>query len=168
METANYTTFQSVARELADSLETARRPDGERFYRFKDDAPGWIESASVAHGAHVAADGRDCRLPCDWIYSLIYRAAMAVADCETADDARDDAAEFADGAVDIYDNSLMAWAANPYNRALADDAANDLGVGVDTASSEGALSWARGGQYIGAERVYLAIVDAVDTEAESR
>jgi len=67
METANYTTFQSVARELADSLETARRPDGERFYRFKDDAPGWIESASVAHGAHVAADGRDCRLPCDWI-----------------------------------------------------------------------------------------------------
>lgn len=168
METANYTTFQSVARELADSLETARRPDGERFYRFKDGAPGWIAAASVAHGAHVAADGRDCRLPCDWVYSLIYRAALAVADCETADDARDGAAEFADGAVEIYDNALMAWTASPYNRALADDAANEFGRGVDTATSEGALSWARGGQYIGADRVYASIVDAVETEAESR
>jgi hypothetical protein len=168
METAKMTTFQEVARELAGSLESARRPDGERFIRFKRSAPGWIAAAHVGHGAHVAADGADCRLPCDWIYSLIYRAALAVADCETADDAREQSAEFADGAVCIYDNQLMAWTVNPYNRALADDAANDFGRDVDTASSDGALSWARGGQYVGAERVYMSIVDAVEAEAESR
>jgi len=167
METANYTTFQSVARELADSLETARRPDGEKFYRFRNDSPGWIAAARVAHVAHVAADGRDCRLPCDWIYSLIYRAALAVADCETADDARDGAAEFADGAVEIYDNSVATWAGNPYNRALADDAAAELG-GAAAADSSAMLDFLRRGQYLGAERVYMSIVDAVETEAESR
>jgi hypothetical protein len=167
METANYTTFQAVARELADSLETARRPDGERFYRFKDDAPGWIAAASVAHVAHVAADGADCRLPCDWIYSLIHAAAVAAADCETADDARDGAAEFADGAVDIYDNSVATWAGNPHNRALADDAAAEFG-GAAAADSSAMLEFLRRGQYIGAERVYASIVDAVETEAESR
>lgn len=167
METANYTTFQSVARELSASMETARRPDGERFYRFKDDAPAWIAAASVAHGAHVAADGADCRLPCDWIYSLIYRAALAVADCETAEDAREEAAEFSDGAVDIYDNSVMTWGGHPYNRALADDAAAEFG-GAAAADSSAVLDFLRRGQYIGAERVYMSIVDAVEAEAENR
>jgi hypothetical protein len=178
METAKMTAFQEVARELAGSLESARRPDGERFCRFKNDAPGWIAAAHVGHGAHVAADGADCRLPCDWIYSLIYRAALAVADCETADDAREQSAEFADGAICIYDNQLMEWTANPYNRALADDAGelfqgpNGSGYGLDAVHGGGfsgaALAWARGGQYVGAERVYMSIVEAVEAEAESR
>jgi hypothetical protein len=167
METANMTTFQAVARELADSLETARRPDGEKFYRFKNDSPAWIESASVDRGAHTAADGRDCRLPCDWIYSLIYAAAVAVADHETGDDARDAAGEFADGEVDVYDNSVALWASSPYNRALADDAAAEFG-GAAAADSSAVLEFFRRGQYLGAERVYMSIVDAVETEAESR
>lgn len=167
METANMTAFQIVAREMADSLEFATRPDGEKFIRFKRSAPAWIAAAHVAHGIHVAVDGKDCRLPCDWIYSLILRAARAVVDCDSAETATDSAAEFADDAVSVYDNEVMTWAANPYNRALADDAAADFG-GAAAGDSSAVLSWARGGQYAGAERVYMAVVDAIEAEAATR
>ena len=178
METVKMTAFETVARELADSLETASRQNGEKFRRFKADAPAWIESASVAHGAHVAVDGPDCRLPCDWVYEMIYRAALAVADCDDADDARDESGSFADSAVSVYDSDAMTWAASGYNQALADEAGelfqgpNGAGYGLDAIYGGGfsaaALAWARGGQYLGAERVYLSIVEAVETESESR
>lgn len=107
------TTFQTVARELAGAFELATRADGSEFYRLAATAPAWIVRAEVGHAAHVAVDGADCRFPDDWIYRLAARAADWLADSgyTSADDARDDAQEFADGSPDVSIYSLFTWAA---------------------------------------------------------
>lgn len=175
METAT-DTFRTVAAELAAAFETATRAtSGETFHRIRRDAAPWIAgdgAASIMHAAHVAVDGPDCRLPCDYIYRLAARAAEFIAGHDSADAARDSIGEFADSAVDVSIPRLFSWAADhANNRALADEfAADSFDVGAAMAGGfeSGAVAALQGGQYLAAERVAAAMIDAVETEAANR
>lgn len=171
------TTFQTVARELAGAFELATRADGSEFYRLAATAPAWIVQAEVGHAAHVAVDGADCRFPDDWIYRLAARAADWLADSgyTSADDARYDVGEFADGAADVSVYSLFTWAAaHANNRALADEFFADSFGGFDCGQAlargfeSGAVAALQGGQSLAAGRVAHAIVEIVETEAAAR
>jgi hypothetical protein len=160
-------TFQLVARELAGAFVVGKRPDGEEFYKLRDGVAGWVKK--IPRAVHEAADGPDPRLPSDWLYGLMDNAANFITDHETAESARDAAADFADGNCDVYTAQLFAWSAdNARNRELCDAAVAEYGQpadGFDTASVERFL---RMGQYLGAERVALAMIDAVETESAAR
>lgn len=171
--TADKNTFQTVAAELAAAFETARRPGGEKFFRFRKDAPGWMDGLALS--CHESVDGSDPRLPSDWIYSLMARAADYVADnlFEDASEAGRNVDGFAESCCDFGTADLFAWAADhAYNRALADEYAENAGMdygqklcgGFETA----AVAALRGGQYLAAERVILRMIDAIEDEAESR
>lgn len=155
-------TFQEIARELADAFTTDNRTNGEHFHRLRDDAPEWTRD--VPRAAHEAVDGR---LPCDWLYGIIADAADFAAEFPDADAARDDAASFADRSTDTYTGDLFRWAAIPQNRELCDEAAEEYGardgVTLDSAAVE---TWIRSGQYLAAERVLFAVLDAIDAAAE--
>ena len=166
--------FQTVAGELVASFERGSRGDCQRFWKFKADAAPWIESAELSRAAHEAVDGSDPRFPCDWVYSLMARAADWLADRNfaDADAARDAIGEFADSAVDFSIPRLFAWAADhANNRALADEFfadSFDAGAAMAGGFESGVVAALQGGQYLGAERVAAAIVDAVEAEAAKR
>lgn len=170
METAT-DTFRAVAAELAAAFETATRTNGETFHRIRRDAAPWVAgdgAASIMHSAHVAVDGPDCRLPCDFIYRLAARAAEFIAGHDSADAARDAVGEFADSAVDVSIPRLFSWAADhANNRALADDFMAERGGGGGGFETM-AVAALQGGQYLAAERVASAMIDAVETEAAGR
>ena len=172
--TTTKTAFQTVARELAAAFETATRTSGVEFKRIRPGALEWVKSSELSLAAHEAVDGPDPRFPCDWVYSLMARAAEWLADSghETADAARDSIGEFADSAVDIGTAELFSWAAeHGYNRALADEFfANSFDAGAAMAGGfeRGAVAALQGGQYLGAERVAAVIVEAVEAEAAKR
>ena len=171
---ATKTAFQAVARELAAAFETATRTSGVEFKRIRPGALDWVKSAELARAAHEAVDGSDPRFPCDWVYSLMARAADWLADRNfaDADAARDAIGEFADGAVDVSIPRLFSWAADhANNRALADEFfadSFDAGAAMAGGFESGVVAALQGGQYLGAERVASAIVEAVETEAASR
>lgn len=172
METAMKTTFQTIARELARSFVVAERTNGDQFYKITENAPAWLDDGDFMREIHETLDGKDCRLPCDWVYRMTAAAASAASEHETADEARDESGSFADSAVDIWNAGALAWAgSSPYNTALCDEAADEFQTACNYATegfSSAVLRWARGGQYLGAERIYLAVVDAIEAEAESR
>jgi hypothetical protein len=150
-------TFQEIARELADAFTTDTRTNGDEFYKVRDDAPKWTQGVPLA--AHDAVDGR---LPCDWLYSIIADAAEFVAEFDDADAAREDAGSFANRCVDTYTGDLFRWASIPQNRVLCDEAAEEFGArdGV-TLDSVAVELWIRSGQYLAAERVLFAVLDAI-------
>jgi hypothetical protein len=164
------TDFQTVARELSGAFELATRSTEENFYRIRRDAPAWIADGGweVMKSVHEAVDGRDCRLPDDYIYRLAARAAEFVAGHDDADDARDSAGEFADSAVDVSIPRLFAWASDhANNRALADEAGENIPAHHESFQAY-AIAVLQGGQYLAAERVAAAIIDAVELEASRR
>lgn len=173
METAT-TLFQAVARELNGAFVQGERTDGERFWKLRDDAPEWIDAAELAHSCHVAIDGRDPRFPSDYVYGVMAHAAAFAVDYDDADDARDAIGDFADGETDSYNATLFQWVSHPRNMALADEAAEEYGVTLEPREIDGGefssavRRWAQRGQYLAAERIAAAIVDAIETEAATR
>lgn len=171
---ATATTFRTVAAEMSAAFVTATRTNGETFYKFKKDAPAWIadNSAELMRGVHEAVDGRDCRLPDDFIYRLAALAAEFVSQFDDADDARGSVCDFADGVVETSIPRLFAWAADhANNRALADEFFSesfDAGARMASGFESGVVAALQGGQYLAAERVAAAIIDAVENEAASR
>lgn len=159
-------TFQTLARELAGAFVVGRRPDGEEFYKLRDGVSGWIKS--IPRAVHEAVDGPDPRLPSDWIYGLMDNASNFIAEHETAETARDAVAEFADGQCDTYTSQLYAWAAdNAHNRELCDAAVAEYGQPGDGFDSATVERFFRMGQYLGAERVALEMISAIETETAS-
>jgi hypothetical protein len=167
---ATKTVFQTVAGELAAAFETSKRTSGETFYRLHENAPEWIvcdESNYVGlmYRVHTAVDDRP---PCDWVYEIASRAADWIMEFETADDARDCLSDFADGAVDIYTADLFRWAENGCNRELCDRAVSELGQPGAGFDSDTVSRWIKGGQYMAAEWIAAAILDAIEGEARRR
>jgi hypothetical protein len=170
---ATETAFQIVARELGSAFVIRKRENGDTFHKLADDAPEWVKA--IPRGAHEAVDGSDPRMPCDWIYRLCSRAADFAAEYADAENARDAAGEFAENVCDDSTAALYDWAgSNGYNRALCDEAAEEygqpagsgaFGTGFDSGTVD---RFFRMGQAIGAERVLFCIVDAIETEADSR
>ena len=147
-------TFQEAARELAAAFTTGTRPSGETFSKLADTAAPWTKT--VPHAVHVAVDNR---APCDWIYRQMASAADMVAEHESAEDARDAAAEFADSAVDVYTDRLFQWATEGRNRDLCDEAAQDM-----RHAPAAAVEWIRLGQFYAAERIVYAVIQSVEAQ----
>lgn len=163
METAT-DRFRAHASQLAAAFTTGKRHGtGEPYTFLRTGSPQWM--ADAVRAAHVACDGTEsCRLPCDWVYSVAAAAADYASGFESAENAADDSAAFADGQVDVYTADALTWlAASAWNRALADEAVAEYGPPAETGTA-GAEKLAQRGQLLGAERIYRAIVDAIAAE----
>jgi hypothetical protein len=114
---------------------------------------------------HAAVDDRP---PCDWVYEIASRAADLVMEFETADDARDCLSDFADGAVDIYTADLFRWAENGRNRDLCERAVSEYGQPGDGFDTDTVSRWISAGQFMAAEWIAAAILDAIAGEARRR
>ncbi len=155
-------TFQTVAEEVNKALVSDKRNDETTFYKFADDAPGWIEAASVSRKCHEALDDR---MPDDWVYEQMYFLADHLTHYETAADAREALGEIADGMVDVYNMDRVKWLAMHLNNAfLCDDAANEFGWDKD----RGLFGLIGMGQYIAIERIGDALIDCIEAEANDR
>lgn len=169
--TETKTGFQAVAAELSAAFETAKRTSGETFYRLRENAPEWIvcddeqHTPGLLYRVHAAVDDRP---PCDWVYEIASRAADWAAGLETVDDARECVAEFADSVVDIYTADLFRWAESARNRDLCDRAVSEYGQPGDGFDTETVSRWIASGQFMAAEWIAGAILDAIDGEARRR
>lgn len=165
------TVFQTVAGELSAAFETAKRTSGETFYRIRETAPDWILSGDdpftpgLLYRVHAAVDDRP---PCDWVYEIASRAADWATEFETVEDARDCLRDFADGAVDVYTADLFRWAENGRNRDLCERAVSEYGQPGDGFDTDTVSRWISGGQFLGAEWIAAAILDAIDGESRRR
>jgi hypothetical protein len=168
---ATKTVFQTVAAELSAAFETAARASGETFYRIRETAPDWIlcDNEPFAPGlmyrVHAAVDDRS---PCDWVYETASRAADWAEEFETVEAARDCVREFADGIVDIYTEDLFRWAISGHNRELCERAVSEFGQPGDGFDTGTVSRWISGGQFMAAEWIAGAILDAIDGEARRR
>jgi hypothetical protein len=168
---ATKTVFQTIAAELSAAFETATRTNGENFYRIRETAPEWIlcdtlpNTNSLMYRVHEAVDGR---APCDWVYEAASRAADWAEEFETVEAARDCVAEFADGIVDIYAADLFRWAMNENNRELCERGVSEFGQPGDGFDTGTVSRWISGGQFMAAEWIGNAILDAIDGEARRR
>jgi hypothetical protein len=165
------TVFQTVADELSAAFETAKRTSRETFYRIRETAPDWILSddepftPGLLYRVHTAVDDRP---PCDWIYEIASRAADWATEFETVEDARECLRDFADGAVDVYTAALFRWAENGRNRDLCERAVSEYGQPVGGFDTDTVSRWISGGQFLGAEMIACAILDAIDRESRRR
>lgn len=139
-------------------FETAHRPDGETYDRIRDGAPEWI--GDVTYAAHGAGD----ILPDDYRYEWTRAALAHIADggYDTADDARDDAWEFADSSVGVMNATRFAWLASDLSRqGYVDEAMSEFGPFDSIAQAIGA------GMAREAEEVYYEVVQALENHAEN-
>ena len=160
MKTQTESTFQSVATELAQSFVSDKREDGTTFYKIKDDAPDWL--GEISHKFHEAVDDR---FPDDWIYEQAERLAGLIAEKDDADEARDCTGEWADSGVDVYNADLTKWLASHLaNISLCDEAVEEIGVG----NAGGIIGMIQSGQYMAIDRIAHALINAIESELESR
>lgn len=158
------TTFASVMKEFAGAFVTDKRNDGKTFYKLSDNAPEWLKGSDVMFTIHSALDDR---LPDDWVYEATASITSAFVDheSESADDARETAHEVADGLVDVYNADRIQWLAQHLNNAsIVDEACRELGCAADTDIVDRIGT----GQYYAYERLANAVIEAVETEADSR
>jgi hypothetical protein len=161
------TTFRVVLTELANAFTSAQRPNGDAFYKLKDDVPEWLRGSELMHAIHAAVDGGSPRLPDDWIYEATQAAADAMRDhgVENEDDARDASHEIADSLVDVYNSARSKWMASHLaNASLVDEACAELGC-ADDASIFDRIGL---GQFLAYSRILEAVITAVTDEAEYR
>lgn len=168
---ATKTVFQTVAGELSAAFETSTRTNGDTFYRIRETAPAWIlcddepSTPGLMYRIHAAVDDRP---PCDWIYETASRAADWSTEFETVEAARDCVHEFADSVVDIYTGDLFHWAESDRNRELCDRAVSEFGQPGDGFDTGTVSRWISGGQFMAAEWIAGAILDAIDGETRRR
>lgn len=150
-------TISQLAKEAAGFFTRSTRPDGETTYvHLLNGRPDWVqELARDAHGDF---------LPDDWKYATIEAALDHIGDgdYETADDAREAAQEFADGAVDVYTSDRYEWLSSNLRRGgYVDQARDDFGASDSHVDDIGR------GQYLEAQEIYEAVVDALETRLEA-
>lgn len=145
------TTIETYASEAYAAFTVGTRPDGETYVRLVDDAPEWVRALVYrAHGD---------MLPDDWRYAAIQDALEALADGADPDDA----AEYADGQVDVYTSARVAWlASHPRRIDYTDEALNDYGDDY-RGGILGALAL---GQYHEAMQVWALVCDALHEHAD--
>lgn len=91
-------TLQQRATYAAGFFETAKRNDGETYYRTTDNRPKWLQA--------LCMDAHDDMMPDDTKYEYIVDALENLA--ENGDD-DDRAREWVDSATDVYNHDLTAW-----------------------------------------------------------
>ena len=119
MSTEDTTTkVAELAKTAAQCFETAKRENGDDFYKLTDGSPEWV--TELVHKAHG-----DDFLPDDYRYKWAGDACEFIAETE---DPEDGAGEFADQSVDVYNWGRLQWLASNLQRAgYCDEAAAEYG-----------------------------------------
>ena len=144
--------LQKLAGEAFDWFETAYRGDDpeQPFVRTKDDAPEWLKDlVREAHGE---------MFPDDWRYDTIHNACGAIHDASEGSYTGDVGAEFADSAVDVYNNSRFAWLGSNINRQFyVDDAVKEFGFDPERGVSDAVGL----GQYQEATEIFYSVATSL-------
>ena len=118
-----FETAQEVAEIAVNYFGTLTRDSGETITTLKETRPQWLQDLVMeAHGDF---------LPDDWRYDCIESALHAIAD------GTEDAHEFADSQVDVYNGARLAWLSSNLRRpSYCDEAADELALGEDLSITE--------------------------------
>jgi hypothetical protein len=149
----SYSTIQEAAAALFAAFVSAKRDNGDTFYKLADGSPEWMTDA--IHAAHGDM------MPDDWRYACIRSVASAVsevADDEDMDDARHEAV---DSAVDVYNARLAAWLGSHSARLGYCDEAIEEGMCDPT---RGVSAILQAGQYAEIDEVWGQLVAALEGE----
>lgn len=156
------TTLASLAGEAYEQFERIDRDSAAehtlQYVRLKDDAPSWIADAvKEAHGASGTL-----YLPNDWIYETVREAFGFI-----HDNGLDELVlrlEFGEEA-DIHSADLQRWLSEyPGARAAIDEAVSELGNPEPAGDIDKLLQY---GQYIARGQILLAVLEAVEDQAEA-
>jgi hypothetical protein len=150
-----YPTIQEAAAALFAAFVSAKRDNGDTFYKLADGSPEWMTDAvRAAHGD---------MMPDDWRYRFIREVASAVsevADDEDLDDARHEAV---DAIVDVYNARLAAWLGSHSARlGYCDEAMEEYGAAI--ALDGGIAKLMQLGQYREIDEVWGQLVAALEGE----
>jgi hypothetical protein len=115
------TSFQVRALDLARAFTLQTRTNGTAFYYISDTQPAWMTEAVFA--AHHD------ELPNDWRFGMCRQLAYAIAEHESADDARDVGVDIASDATTSFTADLLSWYADrPSRTEYADQWISDTGI----------------------------------------
>jgi hypothetical protein len=145
-----YACFEQARRATGDTA-TGPREDGERYWRCKDGTPAWVRD--LVHAAHGNM------LPDDWRYAAIAAALEYLADSDVDSDDWQDASDFADGYVDIYNHDRATWlGSHSYRPGYVDDACEEYGTAPDASI----MDRIGAGQYREASEVFSSVVSSLE------
>jgi hypothetical protein len=100
--------FQVNALNFARAFSEQTRDNGSHFFMLPESAPAWMmEAVRTAH---------DEEMPNDWRFAMVRSIAYELAECESIDNAREDAMEIADRLADIYTGQVLNWYAEHSSR----------------------------------------------------
>ena len=154
MTTETETTIATLAQEAYDWFERRQRGDTDDwFYALKDGRPEWV--FDLVWAAHDDGDF----LPDDWRYDCIHSALGHIAD----NDGDEDASEFADSQVDVYNGARFAWLASHLQRQFYVDAATEEFGPPDDASVTAQIGM---GQYLEATQVFQQVYQTLEERLE--
>ena len=146
--------FQVNALNFARAFSEQKRDNDSHFFMLPESAPQWMHEAT--RSAH------DDELPNDWRFSMVRSIAYAIAECESIDNARDDAMEVADRLADIYTGQLLNWYAELPSRLDYCDRYRDE-FGADAADTT--LSHLMAAQAYAIEQMIHMILNACEARA---
>ena len=146
--------FQVNALNFARAFSEQKRDNDSHFFMLPESAPQWMHEAT--RSAH------DDELPNDWRFSMVRSIAYAIAECESIDNARDDAMEVADRLADIYTGQLLNWYAELPSRLDYCDRYRDE-FGADAADTT--LSHLMAAQAYAIEQMIHVILNACEARA---
>lgn len=145
-----YSTIQDAAAALFAAFVSAKRDNGDKFYKLADGSPEWMTDA--IHAAHGDM------MPDDWRYACIRGLCSSIAD---SSDPEDERGEIVDGEVDVYYVKLTAWLASHGARMGYCDSAIEEGLCDPT---RGVSAILQAGQYAEIDEVWGQLVSALEGE----
>lgn len=147
---------ETLAQELYDSLEWAKRDDGSDYVRFVEGCPLWVESA--------VRDAHGDMLPDDLMFELCERLAGRLAG-EDPDNWDNYSSEIADSMVDVRNHDLLKWVGSHMQRAFSVDEVLEQGLNDP---NKGFYHLIQCAQYEEAQRTLYTLISAIDKEAGER
>lgn len=152
-------TIQSLAESMYQAFEQKSRDNGDKFWSLKNGSPEWM--TNVIHQAHGDM------MPDDWRYSIIRDCLVSIGDAgddASADDMRDQATEWADSDVDVYNTTLANWLASHSHRGCyTDDAIEEFGFDA----KRGIFGAIAIGQMLERQEVYNTLIDELEKLADT-
>lgn len=146
--------FQVNALNFARAFSEQTRDDSSHFFILPESASEWMRDA--LRSAH------DEELPNDWRFGMVRSIAYAIAECESIENAREDAMEIADRLADIYTGRLLNWYAEMPSRLDYCDQYRET-FGADAADTT--LSHLMAAQAYAIEQMIHVILNACEARA---
>lgn len=150
-------TFAAACSLFSSSFEKKERDDGSSYYALQADSPEWMRSA--------VREAHDGELPNDSRYDLIRDALSSLSEnlYDSADDAREDAAEIALQLQPTYTGELLQWfAEHPARLQDCDDAREERGTSQESIYDALSDGFARS-----AESTILSLIEEIEENRSS-